>query len=322
MGVFTKLSEADAARVAVAHGLRGVLGVRGIPAGSVNSNYAVELEGGRVFVRIYEEQDAAGAAAEARLLEQLASRGVRTPAPLPLAAGAAPVLVAGKPVAVFPWRDGDMRCQASVSTRDAERVGAELARVHVAGQGLAVGEGRFRLEDLRERLARIAAADDPSLAAQAPVLGEKLGRWSAARDPGAPAGLIHGDLFRDNVLWAQDGSVAALLDFESASRGVFAFDVMVTVLSWSFGDGLDAGIARAIVDGYRTVRELSEGERAAFLAEGCFAATRFAITRITDYAMARSAVGARVIKDWRRFAMRLATLEGLGDSGLRRVLFG
>jgi homoserine kinase type II len=322
VGVFTNLSDPDAARVLAAYGLGAPRSVRGIPAGSVNSNYALEHDGGRVFVRIYEEQDAAGAAAEARLLGELATRGVRTPAPLALVAGAEPALVAGKPVAVFPWRDGEMRCQASVSPLDASRVGAELARVHVAGEGLAVGEGRFRLEDLRDRIVRIAAADDAELAAQAAVLGEKLGRWSAARDPGAPAGLIHGDLFRDNVLWSQDGTVAALLDFESASRGVFAFDVMVTVLSWSFGDGLHAGIARAIVDGYRSVRELAEGERAALLAEGCFAATRFAITRITDYAMMRKAIGARVIKDWRRFAMRLATLEGLGQAGLTRVLFG
>jgi homoserine kinase type II len=321
MGVFTNLSDPDAARVLAAHGLGALRTVRGIPAGSVNSNYAVEHAGGRVFVRIYEEQDAAGAAAEARLLRELATRGVRTPAPLGLLPGAESVLVAGKPVAVFPWRDGDMRCQASVSTQDAARVGAELARVHVAGEGLVVGEGRFRLEDLRDRLVRIAAADDAELAAQAPVLGEKLGRWSAARDPGATAGLIHGDLFRDNVLWSQDGTVAALLDFESASRGVFAFDVMVTVLSWSFGDGLDAAIARAIVDGYRAVREMGERERAALLAEGCFAATRFAITRITDYAM-KKGIGARVIKDWRRFAMRLATLEELGQAGLTRVLFG
>jgi homoserine kinase type II len=238
-----------------------------------------------------------------------------------LVPGAERVFVSGKPVAVFPWRDGGMRCQASVTPEDARRVGAELARVHVAGEGLPVGEGRFRIEDLRERLVRIAASDEPALAAQAPLFAEKLDTWSARRDAGAPRGLVHGDLFRDNVLWAEDGSVAALLDFESASRGVFAFDVMVTVLSWSFGDGLDARIARAIVEGYRAVRAIEPAERRAFLAEGCFAATRFAITRITDYAM-KKGIGARVIKDWKRFAMRLAALEALGERGLEAVLFG
>ena len=245
---------------------------------------------------------------------------MRTPAPLATAAGAEEIRIAGKPVAVFPWREGGMRCQAGVTADDARKVGAELARVHVAGEGFPIGAGRFRVEDLRARLVTIAGATDPELASQAPVLAAKLDAWSTrAERQNAPMGLIHGDLFRDNVLWSPDGEVAALLDFESASRGAFAFDLMVTVLSWSFGDALDERIARAIVTGYRAIRELEAGDRAALLPEACFAATRFAITRITDYAMKRG-IGARVIKDWRRFAMRLRTLEELGDRGLRGVL--
>ena len=208
-----------------------------------------------------------------------------------------------------------MRCQAGVTAEDARRVGAELARVHVAGEGIAVGEGRFRVEDLRARLQTIAGASDPELAAQAPVLTAKLETWTARRARGVGEGLIHGDLFRDNVLWNADGSIAALLDFESASRGRFAFDLMVTVLAWAFGEGLDAGIARALSDGYRSVRELGEDERAALLAEGCVAALRFTTTRITDYAMRGEGVGPRVMKDWRRFTMRLRTLEELGEAG-------
>ncbi|HEY2512602.1 MAG TPA: phosphotransferase, partial [Polyangiaceae bacterium] len=274
-----------------------------------------------VFLRIYEEQGPEGALAEREMLRGLAARGVRTPAPLvPLAsAGSGLLFVARKPVAIFPWRPGHMRCQAGVSAEDARRVGAELARVHVAGEGIVVGEGRFRVEDLRARLQTIAGASDPELAAQAPVLAAKLETWTARRARGVGEGLIHGDLFRDNVLWDEDGTIAALLDFESASRGRFVFDVMVTLLAWAFGDRLDASIARALVDGYRSVRELSPVERGALLAEGCVAALRFAITRITDYAM-KGGIGPRVLKDWRRFAMRLRTLEELGEEGLARIL--
>ena len=124
-----------------------------------------------------------------------------------------------------------------------------------------------------------------------------------------PRGLIHGDLFRDNVLWA-GGWIVALLDFESASEGVFAYDLMVTVLAWCFGDGLDLTLMRALIAGYERVRPLSAEERAGLVAEGCAAALRFTITRITDYAM-RVTDGPRVIKDWRRFERRLAQLEGL-----------
>jgi homoserine kinase type II len=320
VGVFTQLGREEADGIARVYGLGAVREVRGIAAGSVNSNYALVCEGGRFFLRIYEEQDAAGAAAEARILTALEARGVRTPAPLALNADGVP-RVAGKPVAVFPWREGGMRCQASVSAEDARRVGGELARVHLAGEGLDVGAGRFRVEDLYGRIGVIAAAADATFAREAPALKEKLGEWTKRRaSHEVPEGLIHGDLFRDNVLWKPDGSIAALLDFESASRGRFVFDLMVTVLSWSFGDGLDAGIARGICEGYRAVRELGEEEREALLAEGCVAALRFTITRITDYAMRGEGIGPRVMKDWGRFRMRLEVLEALGEGGLRAVM--
>ena len=326
MGVFTQLERAQAEAIARAFGLGDVRAVRGIAAGSVNSNYALECDAGLFFLRIYEEQERAGAAAEARMLAALEGRGVRTPAPLrgigPGGVGEYDLpTVAGKPVAVFPWRAGGMRCQASVTVEDARRLGAELARVHVAGEGVAVGEGRFRAEDLRERIKVIRGAVDRGLAAEAPGLEKKLGEWTGRRARGVPEGLIHGDLFRDNVLWEREegGEIAALLDFESASRGRFVFDLMVTVLAWAFGEGLSEPIARGICDGYRGVRELGEEERGALLAEGCVAALRFEVTRITDYAM-KGGIGPRVIKDWRRFAMRLGALEELGGAGVRGVM--
>ena len=224
-----------------------------------------------------------------------------------------------------------MRCQASVTAEDARRVGAELGRVHAAGEGLEVGEGRFRIEDLRGRIDVIGRAEDPLLAREGPLLKEKLAEWTGRRTA-VPEGLIHGDLFRDNVLWTGDGSIAALLDFESASRGRYVFDLMVTVLAWAFGEGLDAGIERGICDGYRSVRELEDEEVRALRTEGCLAALRFTITRITDYAMGSAGggegekrqgklgIGPRVMKDWRRFAMRLSVLEELGEGGVQGVL--
>jgi homoserine kinase type II len=332
MGVFTQLGQDEAQAIARAYGLGTVVNVRGIAAGSVNSNYALTCErteqapdGTRgetvFFLRIYEEQDAVGALAESRLLNAIEARGVRTPAPLSPASETAALAVAGKPVAVFPWRAGGMRCQQSVTAEDARRVGAELARIHVAGEGLEVGAGRFRVEDLFGRIDTIAGAKEGELAAMAPELREKLEGWTRRRKA-VPEGLIHGDLFRDNVLWSakEGGEIAALLDFESASRGRFAFDLMVTVLAWAFGDGFDAGIARGICDGYQSVRELGEEERDALRTEGCIAALRFTITRITDYAMRSEGIGPRVIKDWRRFWMRLGVLEELGEVGVRAVL--
>ena len=95
---------------------------------------------------------------------------------------------------------------------------------------------------------------------------------------------------------------------------------MVTVLAWCVGDDLDARLATALRAGYESVRPLTDAETKALCAEGSFGAMRFAITRITDYAMRTAAAGPRSVKDWRRFMMRFEKLQALGPAGVRDLL--
>jgi homoserine kinase type II len=320
MAVLTPVSPDDARILVTAYGLGPLESVEGIPAGSVNSNFAIRAGGACVFLRLYEEQGLEGAVHETAMLERMAAAGVPTPAPLRRADGALVSVMHGKPAALFPWREGGMRCQASVSAQDTHRLGQALARVHLAGAGEACAAGRFRFEDLLARLDVIGASREADFAALAPGLRDALVRAHAARDPALPRGLTHGDLFRDNVLWDAAGQVSALLDFESACEGTFAYDLMVTMLAWCVGSDLDASLASALRSGYEAVRPLDGAERRGLLAEGRFACLRFTITRITDYALRTPTAGPRVVKDWRRFLMRFEKLQALGQEGLARVL--
>jgi homoserine kinase type II len=108
----------------------------------------------------------------------------------------------------------------------------------------------------------------------------------------------------------------ALLDFESACTGSFAYDLMVTVLSWCYGDDFDERLVRAMFEGYATKRPLSSVEIAALGTEARIGALRFTITRITDYTMRRG-LGERVMKDYRRFWLRHERVDALGASFLR-----
>ena len=292
-----------------------------VQRGTVNSSYELLLPRGRIFLRVYEEQDGAGAVAEAERLSYLASCGVATPHPLTRREGGFVGELAGKPAALFPWIEGDMRCLRSVTPQDGQRVGASLGRLHVAGRGAPLGPGRFEPADLRVRLGRIAAAPDPRIASQAGPLLEKLAAWEVRRDAGLPRGLIHGDLFRDNVLWDGQGQICALLDFESASDGVLAYDLMVTILAWSFKDTLDEVLARSVVAGYTSVRPLTDGEWLGLAAEGEIAALRFTVTRLTDDALRALETGAapRPDKDWRRLAKRHDRVEYQGPAGISRI---
>ena len=320
MAVLTALTKGDASALLEQYDAGPLRSLAGLPAGSVNSNFRLETSTARLFFRLYEEQDEAGARHETAMLERLAGAGVPTPAPLRRRDGGLVSVLRGKPAALFPWLDGTMRCQAGVTRDDARTVGEALARVHVAGAGEKCGPGRFDIPGILGRLDRIEASGSSRFAPFAAVLRASVERVRDAQDPTLARGLIHGDLFRDNVLWNERGTIAALLDFESACEGTFAYDLMVTVLSWCVADDLRPELAQSMREGYEHVRPLSEAEKAALYTEGRLAALRFTTTRITDYAMRDGASGPRVVKDWRRFLKRFETLEALGPTGVRRAL--
>jgi homoserine kinase type II len=318
MAVLTPVELDDAQAIGQRYGLE-VATVRGLLAGSVNSNFELVLgDGSRVFLRVYEEQTFATAGNEAALLEHLAAHGVPTPRPLRRSDSGFITDHRGKPAALFPFLEGDTLCQARVTPAAAEAIGAALALVHVAGESFGGPlANRFTTEALRARIekARGGAANDELLSAL-----ERLERGLLRDGDAAQASkptVIHGDLFRDNALF-QDGGLVALLDFESAAHGSPTLDLAVTLLAWCFGDGFDPELARRLMRGYERLRPLSTDERDTLYPATRWAATRFAITRITDFELRPR--GSGVYKDYRRFIARLDALEAMGDRGLRALL--
>jgi homoserine kinase type II len=306
MGLFTEL-DLDAARAPCAAFGVDVAAIEPLAAGSVNSNFRITgADGVRYFGRIYEEQGEEGAHAELRLLRELAAAGVPTTRPLD-AAGGGVVRIGGKAFALYPWVDGEILCQARVTPAHTFEVGRALAALHAATPRVTpLSAGRFRVEDISTRLDRVIL-ESPEYQDAARGLVPRLAEYRARRDPGLPRGVVHGDLFRDNVLW-NGPRIAALIDFESACFGPLAFDVMVTLLAWCYGDAFEPDLVRALLEGYSGVRRLEPRERSALATEGGIACLRFATTRITDFAM-RAAPGEAPKRDYRRFLSRLAELE-------------
>src|ERR1700712_2849034 len=148
MATFTSLSQLDGARIAESHGLGTCRSVVPVPAGTVNSNYFLETDSGRVFVRLYEQQEVDGVSYEWELLDHLTARGVPVP---PRVHGPAPgvLRVSGKPVAVFGLVQGNDLCQSLVTAERAHEVGLALARASRAGEDFATRrEGRFTFADI------------------------------------------------------------------------------------------------------------------------------------------------------------------------------
>ena len=332
MALFTRLGDPELADIAGTFELGAVRGARAIAAGTINSNYAIETERGPWFVRVNEGKAEADVAWEAQLVAALAAGGVVTPPPVVARDGRpyAPLGATGKWVSVFPWRAGGHLGPAEITAEIAGEFGAALASLHRTGLDLPVGWRRSSIYDHAHLVARhagFAASGDPALARAIEVLREELAAASAAspvRDRAAH-GMIHGDLFRDNVLW-HAGRLVAILDFEQASGGSFAYDLAVCLNDWCWQPAGEApntsgavriDLAAALIAGYQRVRPLTAADREALLVEVRAAAARFTITRITDVYLAKV---ENPEKDFRAFLARCDAWRGPALGQLSLVL--
>jgi homoserine kinase type II len=310
VALLTSLSLADAARLAREFGLE-ITAIEPLSAGSVNSNFALTAaDGSRYFARLYEEQGRAGALGELSLVAALGRAGVPVVQCLPRADGAGVGDFEGKAFAVFPWLDGEILCQGRVTQVACQKLGAALGRVHLTTPLVArPSEGRFRIDDLRERLEHVEREGHRAYFDDIARILERLAHYAGERArQNAPRGVIHSDLFRDNVLWTKQGELAALLDFESACEGAFAYDVMVTICAWCYSSRFESALVEAFLGGYHAVRPIDAAEMAALKTEGAVGCLRFATTRITDFSL-RAAPGQPPLRDYRRFLARLAAIE-------------
>jgi len=310
MATFTQLDDDQVAAIARAFGVGDVVSWRPIAAGTINSNFSLRCDSGRVFLRINEGKTEDDVRYEAQLVTQLAAAGVPVPVPLAGRDGAPFVRHAGRYASMFPWIEGTHRCQASVTTGDVERVGQALARLHRAGAPLAARferGGRYTFDAIARRVDVIRAAGDEQLADVVALVADELEslRGQQAARAAATVGVIHADLFRDNVLFHGAG-VAALLDFEQACTGSLVYDLAVVLNAWCFSDRFDEQLLRATIGGYHQERALSLADRAALPVECRAAAMRFTVTRVTDVYL-RDTVAT---KDFRRFAARLRAWSG------------
>jgi homoserine kinase type II len=304
MALLTRISVEDARAIVGAFEL-ALESIDPLPAlGTVNSNFRVRASGRTWFLRVNEGKAESDVAAEARLVRALGARGVPTPQPLETRDKRMFALFSGKCVSLFPWAAGR---EAAPDPRDP-------ATVRVAGQALGLihranvdesPRNHYTLDELERRLGTFA--HDPRLAEIVPSLARELER--ARQRSRGREGLIHQDLFPDNLLVGDDGTLAAILDFEQATRGPLVYDLAVSVNAWCWdGAAICRTSAEAVLDAWG---ELSTEEQILFVEESRLAAARFTITRITDVFLPDGVdEDLRRRKDWRDYARRLAWWTG------------
>lgn len=299
MAVFTEVSLTQAQALADRLNLGAVQALQGIKAGIENTNYFLTTERGSYVLTVFERLSFAQLPFYLRLMEHLARRGVAVPAPHADTQGEILFELAGKPAAVVDKLAGGH--QLAPDLHHCEQVGAQLARMHLAGQDFPLSQPNLRgLAWWSETVPVVLPFLTP---AQAELIQAELAyqQQLAASQSYAelPRGPIHADLFRDNVMFAAvEGGLpgrerlTGFFDFYFAGVDTWLFDLAVCLNDWCIdlaSGRLDAERAQAFVDAYERVRPLSGAEHRLLPALLRGAALRFWISRLWDLHLPRDA---------------------------------
>jgi homoserine kinase type II len=294
--------------------------LRGIPEGSINTNHRVVTDGGAFFARL-SIHTSVDLAFEARLLDELRLEGMSVLPPRRTAGGDAWVPLRGGALSLFEWAAGEHVGTDSVSERHLWELGRILGRLRRLGAGFgARRENPYGFATVRRWLDELVASGgrgEAEVAAALPLL--QLGLDRADGLAATDCGVIHADLFRDNVLWLGD-RVSALLDFEMACTAPAALDPAVAMLDWCWeGNTFSPARVRSLGEGYRNAAEPSTLAPAALAAALGFAACRFTLSRLRDFHFATLPPEALLRKDWREMRDRLRRALELGEAGLAEL---
>ena len=281
MSVYTHLALADVQPFVAACGLPAVQTLVPIKGGIENSNYFLILTDGRELVlTLFEELGHDDAAFLGPLLSHLAQHGVPVAGPLANAAGQRLGTLAGKPAQLAPRLHGQHPLHPDC--RQCAAIGQTLAQLHAALRDYPLERRNAHGADWWQD---VAARRRPLMPAADQVLLDRTLAALAnveARYPDLPTGLVHGDLFRDNTLFAGN-TVSGVLDFSECSHDHWLLDIAITAndfcRAWP-GDTPDPARLQSFLQGYEAVRPLTPGEQAALPVFLAVAAMRFWLSRL------------------------------------------
>lgn len=284
MAVYTEVPDDELATFIASYGLGKLLSFKGIAEGVENTNYIVHTTNGAFILTLYEKRVAeADLPFFLGLMEHLASRGVSCPTPVRDLEGRNLNQIAGRTAALITFLEGFWVRRPK--PHHCFAVGKALAQMHLAADDFALTRanalGPAGWRPLFNRFSDRAGEISQDLTEL--IEGELA--WLEENWPqDLPQGVIHADLFPDNVFFLGD-DLSGLIDFYFACNDALAYDVAVCLNAWCFEQDISFNITkgRAFLRGYEEVRPLTPAERDAMPALARGAAMRFLLTRAYDW---------------------------------------
>ena len=285
MAVYTTLTASDIRTHLARYNLGALVSHTGISEGVENTNYLIETEMGRFILTLFEKRvDKQALPFYLAFMRALQDTGIPTAGVVMTRDGENTAQLAGKTALITRFLDGTWpRHPTPEHTRE---VGALLAVMHLTGHDMK--QDRANAMSLPAWQSLISAcgnrADEVSNGLEK-ELTAALDACAHARYKNLPEGVVHADLFPDNVFFDDQNKVSGVIDFYFSCRDTLVYDLMLTLNAWCFTafGKLDEDRARSLIEGYLSVRQLDQFERAALPAMGRAAALRIIATRLYDW---------------------------------------
>lgn len=287
MAVYTEVTDEDVSAFVAQYDLGAVLALKGIAEGVENSNYLLTTERGPYILTLYEKRvEEADLPFFLGLMEHLAARGIACPLPIQARDGQALRRLAGRPAVIISFLHG--MWPRRIQPWHCAELGGAMARMHAAAADFPIHRRNALSVDAWRPLFQACAARAHEVA---PGLADELAKeldaleaaWPAPGADGLPTGVIHADLFPDNVFFKGE-RLTGLIDFYFACNDLLAYDLAICLNAWCFEtDGsFNVTKARQMLAAYSAARPLTdrEWEMLPLLARG--SAMRFLLTRLYD----------------------------------------
>jgi homoserine kinase type II len=284
MAVYTEVSNGELEAFVRLYDIGELASCKGIAEGVENSNFLLSTDRSRYILTLYEKRVAReDLPFFLGLMDHLAGKGIVCPTPIHQRSGSALGELCGRPAALVSFLDG--MWPRRPTPRQCQLLGEAMARMHLAGvdykgrrpNSLSVAGWRRLYESAAARAHEVAAglADE--------IRGE-LATFESRWPEGLAAGVIHADLFPDNVFFLGD-RLSGIIDFYFACNDFYAYDLAICLNAWCFEPDSSFNItkARLMITAYDKVRPIPAAEMAALplLARG--SALRFLLTRLYDW---------------------------------------